>query len=61
MNRRAIIIATSVIVVAGIVAVLASYGDRNGTPPASACNFAVSMPVSNLTAASQTNISPQTK
>jgi hypothetical protein len=62
MNRRAIIISTSVIVVAGIVFVLASAsGGPSGAPPRSACNFTYSMPASNITAASPTNISPQIK
>lgn len=65
MNRRAIIIATCVFVVAGIVFVLASAsGGRSGTPPRSSnewATFTFTMPASNITAASQINISPQIK
>jgi len=61
MNRRAIIIAASIIA-AGIVFMLASAsGGRSGAPQRSACNFMFSMPASNIAAASQTNISPQIK
>ena len=62
MNRKAFIIAVCTPVVVAIGLVLASPSKGvNGTPPRSECNFMVTMPLSNITAASQTNISPQIK
>jgi len=62
MSRKATVIAACLIVVAGIVFILGSAsGGRSSTPPRSAWNFTFTMPTSNITGASQTNIAPQTK
>jgi hypothetical protein len=62
MNRKAMVIAACVIVVAGIVFVLASAsGGGSGTTPSSAWTVTFTMPASNTTAVSQTNISHQIK